>query len=226
MMELPFTTDQFLEVFKSYNIAIWPTQVVAYVLGGWAVFVAMRKSWRGGRMISLVLGAFWLWMGLLYHIKFFAPINTVAYGFGVLFIIQGLLFLVAGVWQSKFDFQFKTNSKGIVGALLIIYAMVVYPLIGAQLGHGYPQAPMFGVAPCPTTIFTFGILLWSIRRVPWWILLIPGLWSLVGFSAALNLGVIEDTGLLVAAVLAVSMLMIRNNKRREPSSVRSTATNV
>jgi hypothetical protein len=44
--------------------------------------------------------------------------------------------------------------------------MVVYPLLGIRFGHSYPRAPLFGVAPCPTTIFTFGLLLWATRSVP------------------------------------------------------------
>ena len=30
---LPFTREQFLGVFADYNTAVWPAQVVAYVLG-------------------------------------------------------------------------------------------------------------------------------------------------------------------------------------------------
>ena len=34
---LPFTPDQFLSVFVTYNNAIWPIQIVAHLLGGVAV---------------------------------------------------------------------------------------------------------------------------------------------------------------------------------------------
>ena len=48
--------------------------------------------------------------------------------------------------------------------------------------------PLFGVAPCPTTIFTIGMLL--LARGGWvvWLSIIPLLWSLVGLAAALQLG--------------------------------------
>jgi Family of unknown function (DUF6064) len=94
--------------------------------------------------------------------------------------------------------------------VLMIYAMLIYPLIGTLLGHGYPRSPSFGVAPCPTTIFTFGLLLWTNARVPKIVLIIPFLWALLGFSAALSLGVREDLGLLLAGVLSVAMLLWRD----------------
>lgn len=56
-------------------------------------------------------------------------------------------------------------------------------------GGTYPALPMFGITPCPGTLFTFGVLLLSSARVPWWALMIPTVWSLVGGSAAFLLHV-------------------------------------
>jgi hypothetical protein len=94
---------------------------------------------------------------------------------------------------------------------LILYALVAYPLLGVLLGHHYPATPTFG-APCPTTIFTFGVLLWCQRRVPAWLLIIPGLWALIGLSAAISLGVPEDVGLFVAGAVAIPMLVRRGRR--------------
>ena len=215
MMELPFTTEQFLEVFKTYNTAIWPVQIVAYLLGGLVVYLAYRPTARNDRIISLILANFWIWMGVVYHLIFFTSINIAAYGFGLIFIIQGLLFLGVGVWRDWLKFRFKWDGYGITGAILIIYAMLIYPIIGAQLGHGYPYAPMFGVAPCPATIFTFGMLLWTTQKIPWWVLVIPGLWSVIGFTAAINLGILEDMGLLVAGILGVGMLLLKEKSSKD-----------
>ena len=92
--------------------------------------------------------------------------------------------------------------------------MVVYPLLGLGFGHSYPRAPMFGVAPCPTTIFTFGILLWSNKSVPAYLLVIPFLWSIVGMSAAVSLRVPQDYGLAIAGVLGLAMILIQNRKAK------------
>jgi hypothetical protein len=87
--------------------------------------------------------------------------------------------------------------------------MLGYPLLGSAFGHLYPVSPVFGVAPCPTVIFTFGLLLWSTARVPGYVLVIPFLWSLLGFSAAVSLGMREDYGLVVAGLLGTALLLLR-----------------
>jgi uncharacterized protein DUF6064 len=46
-------------------------------------------------------------------------------------------------------------------------------------GHRYPEMPMFGVTPCPVTIFTFGLLLLTVRPVPRSLFVIPFVWSAV-----------------------------------------------
>jgi hypothetical protein len=207
-LKLPFTVPQFLDVFAAYNTAIWPAQVPLYALGiAAAVVAAIGPRW-GGRAVAWTLAFYWVWMGALYHLVFFRAINPVAALFGVLFIAQGALLGLAAA-RGWLSFGPPRGWSGIVGALLIAYALAVYPVLGSLAGHGYPRAPLFGVAPCPTTIFTFGVLLWARSRVPAVLLVIPFLWGLVGFSAALSLGIAEDFGLLVAALLATSLLAFR-----------------
>ena len=207
-MELPFSPQQFLTVFRDYNTAIWPIQIVAYLLG----LVAVRLAITSGRGASQILSIFWLWTGGVYHLIFFQPINSAALLFGIAFLFQGTLFA-----RESLYFAWRQDVYGKVGATLIIYAMVVYPLLGFALGHGYPSSPMFGVTPCPTTTFTFGILLWTRHEIPVSILIIPALWSIVGFVAAIKLGIIEDTGLLVAAVASTGMLVVRNQRHKAPA---------
>jgi hypothetical protein len=208
---LPFTVDQFLGVFQQYNQAIWPMHIVAYILGIAVIILAAKKTRYSDQAISVILACFWAWMGIVYHLMYFSTINGAALGFGVLFIIQAILWLVFGVLRPKLSFQLDTNPYALTGVVLIVYAMLVYPLIGTLLGHGYPRSPSFGVAPCPTTIFTFGLLLLTTARVPKTLLVIPFIWSLLGFSAAQLLGIREDVGLIVAGVLSVGLLLWRDH---------------
>ncbi|GAJ00751.1 unnamed protein product, partial [marine sediment metagenome] len=197
-MNFPFTVNQFMEVFEKYNLAIWPMQVIAHLLGIAAVLLAIKKIGFSDRIISAVLSFYWVWMGIVYHLMYFSAINRVAYGFGFLFIIQGILFLIVGVIKPDISFKFRPDIFSITGSIFILYAILIYPILGNLLGHGYPKSPCFGVTPCPTTIFTFGMLLWTDKRVPKYILIIPLLWSIIGFGAALPLGIREDIGLLIA----------------------------
>jgi hypothetical protein len=84
--------------------------------------------------------------------------------------------------------------------------LVVYPIWASLAGHPYPELPTFGL-PCPTTIFTIGVLSLasSARLRP--ILVAPILWSLVGSQAAFLLDVKPDLGLLVAGIAAVAMFV-------------------
>ena len=93
-----------------------------------------------------------------------------------------------------------------------MYALIVYPALGYWLEHRYPAAPTFGL-PCPTTIFTFGILLWTNRRVPFYVLAIPLAWSVMGFWAAISLGITQDLGLLAAGLIGSSLIILRRIRR-------------
>ncbi|MBK6504637.1 MAG: hypothetical protein IPG02_03000 [Ignavibacteria bacterium] len=210
-MKTPFTVEQFFDVFNNYNEAVFPMQAVFYLLSLFVVYLIIKPNSGSEKIVSGVLALLWLWMGIVYHLVFFTAINNAAYLFGAMFVLQGILFLVTGVFQSKLSFKFRFDIYGISGIALIIFALVFYPMLGNYLGHVYPSSPTFGL-PCPTTIFTFGILLMSDRKCPAVIMVIPFLWSVIGFFAAFSFGVIEDTGLLIAGLLTLTLLLVKNKK--------------
>lgn len=203
---LPFTSAQFFAVFGAYNAAIWPVQVVAYGLAVVAVAALARPGAAADRIVCAVLAVMWIFTGVAYHWLHFAAINRAAVVFGLGFVIQGAVFLVAGVVRNQLRFGVGPTVRAAVGVAFILYAAILYPLLGAAFGHAYPDAPTFGVTPCPLTIFTFGCLLLVRAPVRWWVLAIPVLWSLVGGSAALLLGVPQDWMLPASAAAAVAVL--------------------
>jgi uncharacterized protein DUF6064 len=213
---LPFTLEQFLDVFGRYNLAIWPLQVVAYGLGGLALVVALRPSAWSSRLVSVILAGFWLWTGLVYHGLFFSAINPAALLFGLLFLLQAGLLLTVGALRSSLAFRARWDVGGWVAGLFVAYALVVYPLLGLALGQSFPRMPVFGVTPCPVTIFTYGLLLWTERPVPRRLLVIPLLWSLLGVSAAMTVGMGEDLGLVVAGLLGTALLLRRDHQVAVP----------
>ncbi len=210
-MQPPFTVEQFLEVFKNYNLMVFPMQIILYLISAVAIYVVIKRNSKSDKIISIILSFLWLWMGIVYHIIFFAAINKAAYLFGGVFVIQGILFLIYGIFQNKISFSFQKDKYGITGIALIIFALIIYPVLGYCFGHIYPSSPTFGL-PCPTTIFTFGLLLLNTKKCPVVILIIPFVWSVIGFMAAFQFGILEDTGLLVASLVTVSLLIYRNRK--------------
>lgn len=210
-MELPFTLEQFLAVFKAYHDAVEPAPLILNLVAVVIIYLAYRGSARHGKTIALLLAFLWLWMGLVYHGLYFSSINKAAYLFALLFSLQGLMFIYYGYRKKYLIFQLKKDIYGLAGMIFMVYALIIYPFLGNSIGHVYPAAPTFGL-PCPTTIFTFGVLLWVPEKLPVAIWVIPFVWSVIGFSAAFSLGMKEDLGLIVAGLIS-GILMIVHNRR-------------
>ena len=207
---LPFTPDQFLAVFVGYNNAIWPMQIGAYQLGGLAVALLLWRPQGADRVIAGILAAMWLWTGIAYHALYFSAINQAAYLFAALFVIQGGYLVHAGVYRGQIRFGLRSGPATWTGLALVAYAAIVYPLIGMASGHPYPAMPMFGVTPCPVTIFTFGLLLLTTPPLSRWLLVIPFVWSLIGGSAAILLHVPQDWLLLASGFVTVRLIVFRD----------------
>lgn len=206
-MDFPFTVDQFLDVFRQYNEAIWPAQIFLNLLAFIAIVLAFWKKPYSGKLISYILAFLWFWTGIIYHILFFSTINPIARVFGSIFILQGGLFHWIGGVRNRIEYEVKFDLRGSLGLVFVFYGLLIYPLLGTWIGHVYPMSPTFG-APCPTTIFTFGVLLWTQGKFPRFLLIIPAFWSLLGFTAASTMGIKEDLGLLVAGIVGTTLLSL------------------
>lgn len=215
-MKLPFNRDQFLEIFRSYNQNTFPLQLGLYFLAVIAVLYAFRQSGARNRWISGILSFFWLWMGIMYHLIYFTGINKGAYLFGVLFVVQGGLFFFFGVMKDKLQFSVKKDRNGIWAMLIIGFGLILYPMLNVLNGHAYPYMPTFGL-PCPTTIFTLGILCWVENGPSKTLWIIPLLWSVIGFTAALTLGFYEDMGLLIVGIYSGWQLIILKSIKKSMS---------
>ncbi len=215
---LPFTHAQFIEVFARYNENVWPAQVAAYVLAI-AMLAAIAGRWRhAGRFVTGGLALMWLWTGIAYHGIHFSAINTAAYLFAALFVVQAMLLLQTALAQ---PLRFRGAAKAASvpwGWALVAYATVLYPLLGLWLGQPLAALPMFGITPCPVTIFTFGVLLLADAPVPRRLLVVPVLWSLIGGSAAVLLQVPQDWVLLLCGLTLVLLMPRRTAPGREAMS--------
>ena len=211
---LSFSPEAFFSLFEQYNRAIGPAPIVAYGLGLAAVALALRPVPNGSRLIAAILALMWAWNGIAYHLIHFAEINFMAPLFAAFFVLEATLLAWSGVVRGKIAFRFRADPCGWTGLGFVAFAMAVYPFLGWLAGHGWPRSGVFGVSPCPTTIFTLGLLLLIEGRMPWHLIAIPVLWSLVGGSAAWLLGVPEDLSLTLAGLAALG-LALRRNRRAE-----------
>lgn len=205
-MSLPFTLEQFFGAFVQYNERFWPIQIGLNAMALACFALVFRPGPTASRVVSLVLSFLWAWMAIAYHFAVFTRINPAAWAFGALFLVASAAFAWFGVLTSRLQFRWAGGAWSAAGATLMVFALAVYPVIGHFIGHRYPAAPTFGV-PCPTTIFTLGLLLLAARPVPGWVFVVPVLWAVIGSSAAYLLGVLEDLVLLAAAGAALGVLL-------------------
>src|SRR5688572_31318926 len=143
MTSLPFTAEQFFAVFARYNESVWPWQFVLALAAAAVALTAWRRPELAGRAVPIFLAILWAWAGLAYHLAHFSRINPAAYVFGGLFLLQAMLWTWAAV-RGSLRFASPGGTPWIIGAMGIVYALVIYPLLATLLGHGYPTAPTFG----------------------------------------------------------------------------------
>ena len=75
---MPFTVEQFFDLFARYNLDLWPWQLVALTAGLLVVALLYRESRLSAVMTLAVLSAMWLVNGIGYHWLYFATINPAA----------------------------------------------------------------------------------------------------------------------------------------------------
>lgn len=203
-MQLPFTERDFLAVFADYNTALLVPNTLLWLLTAAVLAASVRQP--EDRWVSGMLGLHWLWSGILYHWLHFTAINPAAYLFGLLFVVQGVMWLWLGVVNDGVTFRWERRPRQIFAGALALYALA-YPLLVLASGQSWPAMPAFGV-PCPTTLLTLALLLTvpaeRVRRLA----VIPLLWAAVGGSAALLLGVTPDYMLLLSGLVVLLFVAV------------------
>jgi len=216
------TGEQLLEAVATYNQAIWPMQIIGYVLALITVVLAFKKTVWASRINFAVLTFFWLWVALMYWLPSARPAFPIGYAFLVLYLIEGVLFLIQAV---KGKLTFGTYNKGhtIGGLTMILYTMIGYPLLAIFLDHPYPQASLIGLTPCPLTLFTFGLLLLTRSAVPIILLIIPLFWGLSGVLW-ISIGMWEDIGMVLGSLIVLVLILRRNKNLKTEEKMKDQDT--
>lgn len=207
---LPFTTEEFKSVFININQMIWPAQIFIYLAALAVIFILLIKGRWKNRIISAVLCAAWIGMGIVFFMGSFSKIEPNAKIFGILFIIQGAFFGLYGLLAGGLEFKLNKKKESLPSWGLFLYSILLYPLIGIAVGQRFPALPLLLMAPCPTVIFTFAIFLSSRRRLPVLLIIIPFFWSIVGLGAAINFDVPQDYGLFLSGIITLLVILKRN----------------
>lgn len=226
MSEIFGVREVFAEMFGAYNLSVWPMQLITYALGIAAVILTIKKTTYSDKIISGILTFLWLWAGIVWSLMFFCPYKFVYCIAAFVLVAQGLLLFMFGfgvALKPSLSFKWRGDSYSIIGGIAILYALILYPIIGGLTGWAYPQGPIFGVAPCPVCVFTFGMLLLADKRVPGSILIIPLLWSLLGIAAARRFGIYADLGMVVIGILGTALILARNKASAQVTEKEASA---
>lgn len=211
---LPFTADVLFSSFEPYYGALWPLPILAPGLALALVLLTLRPVRHGDRAIGLLLALAWVWLGAGYFMAYFAAIDFAAPGYGLLFVLEGLLLAWAGVIRGRLAFRFTGDLFGWGGLVLALAAALAAPLGDALMGHGWGSARVVGLAPGPTAVFTLGMLLLEAGRTPLHLAVIPLLWTLVAGATAWIVGIPQDLALPVAGTGAAALILWKNRRVR------------
>ena len=206
----PFTTREFFDVLGAFNTAMWPYVTVLWIASASLVLWAARSAAFPGRAMSLLLAAHWAWSGIAYHALFFTRLSPAGWLFATAFVVEAMLLLWVGVGQDGFRCTWGRSARHVIAYGLVTVALA-YPLVVIADGHVFPRAPLFAV-PCPTTIFTAGVLL-TLDRPRSTLSVVPVLWAAIGGSAAILFGVHADLVLFAAGALMVWDVVMRTGAR-------------
>jgi hypothetical protein len=201
--------NQFLAMFGRNNAAVWPAQIVWYAVGLTVVGLALRGGRRSSQFACVLAAAVSAWIGIAYF-AWLNPGMSLSWGWAAVFSLQAVLFLVAGVARTDLVIRPRRDLSSLLGAVFIVYGLIVYPAIGLLGGHPLRIVPGFGVSPCATVIFFFGLVLWARPPAPKYLLLMPLAWALVAAPPDLARGVLADYGMLVAAVITAALIIWRD----------------
>jgi hypothetical protein len=204
---VPFTANEFLDVFAAYNQAVWPFAVILWLLTALVCGAVVLGASIRGPLPRFLLAAHWLWAGLVYHAWFFTAINPAAWLFAALFVAQSVLFIAFRSWAVQ-AVDGVGSPRRVVSSLLIVYSLI-YPVVVCADGFAYPRMPTFGV-PCPTVVLTIGLLL-ATSRPSILLSVIPVGWSVIAGTAAWRFGVHADFVLPAAAGVVVADLILKRS---------------
>ncbi len=221
---MPFTPEQFLALFASYNAAIFPLQAVTLAAAGLAAaLVALRPGRATDAAVAGILAAFSALTGGGYFLLGFTRLSPAGYGFAAIFLAEAALLALAALRPGELRFGGAPRWRAVAGAAIALYGLVAYPLLGLAARPAL-ESPWMGVVPCPTTIFTLGLLLLARTARPARYLAPLIAWSAIGTVAALRLGIREDLGMTVAALVAAASLAVGRRAARGSATATASAS--
>jgi hypothetical protein len=200
---LPFDAGSLFGAFAYYHMAFWPLPWLALASSAATLLLAARGF---ARAALLLLAAGWIWVGAAWHIATFAGLNFAAPIYGALFILQGVLLAWAAT-SGQTSLRFRRRPRDWAGLGLAVTALAGYPLLDLLSGVAWPAVRLPGSDPCPTALFTLGVLLLAEGRSAAGLMMLPALWTLAAGATGWVIGIGHDQILPLGAVTALVLAL-------------------
>lgn len=185
--------EQFLVLFLSYQSDIGPMQILAYVFGFSVLLLGLGKFKWAEQIGSIILVAFWIWTAWMFWFPAGQKGFKICYVMMILFLIEGGLIFFPVIRPEISPVVDSQNHKAI-GIVLIVYAVIGYPLVSFLFDRTHPLVPLFGLTANTLVVFTLGLFLLSNHGIPLLASIIPVLyglgviiWVLKGYWADISL---------------------------------------
>jgi hypothetical protein len=209
-MRLPYTLEVFFVSMERYNREVAPVTVAAtaaiLVAFGLAAWPRARGATWSARVLAGVLGLCWCAVGALHQLGHMAKLDFLAPVYGVAWITEGVLLIVAGTVVGGLRFALGNRLTRVVGSGLVLLGAVAYPLAVVLSGYSAASAPLPGTAPGPTAIVTSGFLVAA--RGPRWLRValstMPVAWGGVAAASAYLLSFWLELAVTAAALIAIA----------------------
>jgi tetratricopeptide (TPR) repeat protein len=171
--------------------------------------LAVRKAWSR-RGVAVLLAVLWGWMGWACHDLNQGNGFSLNDALGLTAVLQALLFSWMVVRPGPSEDGSRRGPWGILGGVLVAYAIAVHPL-GGRLGLAFFSRPaLFLGIPFPPVVFTLGVifLLGKTCRPYSLFLAVPLLWAAAGCPWAIQLDAAHLWALRVVLVLGSAFILL------------------
>lgn len=201
------STETWWNQIGTYNNAIFPMQIIIMIVAIiLTYFLFAKPGTKTNKMMKAYLSFTFAWNGIIFFLIFGKELPGIFLG-APLFIIVAILF-AWDMFGNKTQLRLPDIKWQRYLMMFWILLAFLYPLIGLAFGHYYPKTCIFGVMPCPTTVFALALLVAAIPKVDKKVYVLLLVWALPAFGKCLGaLNLYEDCVLFWTGIYALIMLI-------------------